>query len=209
MMWRPPAARRITSALRVSTESRARLRLASARDDGQHPPALLLEVDGVGTGPRRLATDVEDVGTFSLEPQRVFDRGIRRKEAAAIGEAVGRDVDDAHDQRLVEREARHRRSRLTHACEHGLHAGIGRARQLIGADQPTADRFAIPLDEFGRSELQIIAAGHHERPLPVHARKRKSLAAIFRPAVCRDVSAPDVPVLRAPPCGSPPARPWS
>ena len=60
---------------------------------------------GSDPGPRALAADVEDVGALVRQPQRVRDGGLRHPEAAAVGEAVGRDVDDAHDARLVERQA--------------------------------------------------------------------------------------------------------
>ena len=110
----PPPPARITSALRVSIESGRGTR-GERRDDRQHAAAFLLEVDGAGAGPRRFPADVEDVGALGLEPQGMRDRGVGGGVAAAVGETVGRDVDDAHDARPVERDAGDRRARRNHA----------------------------------------------------------------------------------------------
>ena len=69
--------------------------------DGEHPPGLLLGTDPVCTGTGGLATDVDDVGTVVHQRHAVGDRGLRVEELAAVGEGVGRDVDDAHDQATV------------------------------------------------------------------------------------------------------------
>ena len=72
---------------------------------------LLLGGDVVGAGARRLAADVENVGALLGELQAVRDGGLRRRMQAAVGEAVGRDVDDAHDARTVERQTCKARAR--------------------------------------------------------------------------------------------------
>ncbi len=47
-------------------------------------------------GPRAFAADVQDVRSLFDQPQSMVDRGLRVEESAAVGETVGRDVDDAH-----------------------------------------------------------------------------------------------------------------
>ena len=44
------------------------------------------------------AAEVEDVGTFVEESEGVVERGFRVEVLAAVGEGIGRDVDDAHEQ---------------------------------------------------------------------------------------------------------------
>ena len=70
-------------------------------DDGHDPAKLLLNVDRLGAGAGALAADVEDVGPLGGQPQAVFHGGVGVEEAPAVGEAVGRDVDDAHQQRKL------------------------------------------------------------------------------------------------------------
>ena len=65
-------------------------------DHREHPPALLVGVDPVGAGPGRLAADVDVVGARGVHLQPVGDRGGRVGEAAAVGEGVRGDVEDAH-----------------------------------------------------------------------------------------------------------------
>ena len=62
---------------------------------------------GGAPGRRRLAADVEDVGALAQQRSRVRERRAGVEVAAAVGERVGRDVDDAHHERPreIEREA--------------------------------------------------------------------------------------------------------
>ena len=107
LMSATPARGRAPHHLRLArVDGEARPHARRQRLDHRHdPPQLLLEVDRLGTGPRQLRADVEDVGALRLEPQRVRDGGIRRQIAPAVREAVRRDVDDAHQARPVERQS--------------------------------------------------------------------------------------------------------
>ena len=60
---------------------------------------------GCDARPRALAADVDDVGPGRGHRQAGGDRGARVKEVAAVAEAVGRDVQHAHDPRAVQRQA--------------------------------------------------------------------------------------------------------
>ena len=70
-------------------------------DDGDDAPDLFVHIDGAGTRSRRLTPDVDDVGTAAVQAQRLFDGRVRVEPPASVGEGVGRDVDDAHDERVV------------------------------------------------------------------------------------------------------------
>ena len=69
---------------------------ASAAHDRQDPAQLLVGVDRLGAGPGRLAADVEDRRAGRGQREAVRDRGVGVEVAAAVGEGVGRDVDDPH-----------------------------------------------------------------------------------------------------------------
>jgi hypothetical protein len=71
-----------------------------ALEHRQHAAQLLGLAHGLGAGPGRLAADVEDRGALRDERVAVGDRGGRVQPLAAVGERVGRDVDDAHHDRL-------------------------------------------------------------------------------------------------------------
>ena len=68
--------------------------------------------DALRTGPRRLAADVDDRGALVEQAPRGRDRHLRLVVPAAVGEAVGRDVDDPHHARaaqtFLERRTSHR-----------------------------------------------------------------------------------------------------
>ena len=66
------------------------------RHHRQHSTQLLLGGTGSAPGPGGLAAHVEDVRPLSGEPQAVLDRRAGLEKPAAVGERVGRDVDDAH-----------------------------------------------------------------------------------------------------------------
>ncbi len=94
-------------------------------DHRQHAPAFLVEADGLGARPGRFPADVEHVGALGLELEGVGDGGFRCEVAAAVGEAVGRDVDDAHDAGPVEGEPGDGGPRRLQALEQGLPAASG------------------------------------------------------------------------------------
>ena len=75
--------------------------LGEALDDRQDAAQLFVGVDRLGVGPRAFAADVEDVGAVGDQPQGVVDGRLRVEKLAAVGKAVGRDVDDAHQQRAA------------------------------------------------------------------------------------------------------------
>ncbi len=105
------AAAAATEARVVSTEHGTPARLNSV-DDRQHPGGLDVGIDPVRTGTGRLATDVDEVRTGGVHGQAVRDGGIGGGEQAAVGEGVGRDVQDAHHpQPTRRRRCRQRRRR--------------------------------------------------------------------------------------------------
>ena len=60
---------------------------------------------GSRIGPGAFAADVEDVGALGGQPQAVLHGRVGVETVAAVGKTVGRDVDDAHQQRqLAHRE---------------------------------------------------------------------------------------------------------
>lgn len=71
---------------------------ADAFEDGNDAADFFLGRDGLGTGAGGLAPDVEDVGALGEETQSVLDGAAGVKEMATVGEGVGGDVDDAHDE---------------------------------------------------------------------------------------------------------------
>ncbi len=78
---------------------------ANGFEDGEETRLLLgwRELGRVGAG--GFGADVEDVGAAIENIEAVLDGGVGEKELAAIGEAVGRDVEDAHDEgAIAERE---------------------------------------------------------------------------------------------------------
>ena len=64
-----------------------------------HPRALLVGAGRARAGARRLTADVQHVGAFGAQPFAVGDGGFGAGMQAAVGEGVGRDVDDAHHPR--------------------------------------------------------------------------------------------------------------
>ncbi len=100
------SAARATSALRVSTESGAPVRRRSRVEHRQQPRGLLLGRDLGGAGAvdpaaraGRLGAEVEQVGALVEQLEAVLDGALGIEKQAAVAERIGRDVDDAHDQR--------------------------------------------------------------------------------------------------------------
>jgi hypothetical protein len=70
-------------------------------DDREDSPILFLDGDSLGAGASRLTTDVYEIGTLVREASALCDRVLEVEEAAAVGERIGRDVEDADDDETV------------------------------------------------------------------------------------------------------------
>ena len=145
----------MTSALRVSMEMGARACLARASMTGRTRRHLLLGGDRLGARPRRFPADVEDVGTLGLQLQAVRDGRLRIEIPAAVGEAVRRDVDDAHEAGPVEREAGNGRARPLQPLQRGRPICACATREIGRGGKPAADRLALALGELGGGEDQV------------------------------------------------------
>src|SRR6185312_8059468 len=65
--------------------------------DWDHTALLFVRRNGCRARARGLAADVEDVGPLLRQLERVRDSSVGRWVRTAVGEAVGRHVDDAHE----------------------------------------------------------------------------------------------------------------
>ncbi len=70
---------------------------AQRLDDRQDARLFFRRGHGGGTGPCRFAADIDDRGAVADHGFGLRDGGIGAIEAAAIGKAVGRDVEHPHD----------------------------------------------------------------------------------------------------------------
>lgn len=68
---------------------------------GQNAIEFLLGRNSERARPRGFAADVEDVRTGAFHLKRVLDGAARIEKFAAVGEAVRRDVENAHDERAL------------------------------------------------------------------------------------------------------------
>jgi hypothetical protein len=73
-------------------------------DDGKDALHLLVRIDLGGAGAGALAADVEQVGAGGGELLGAREGRPRAAEPAPVAEAVRRHVQDAHDQRAIERQ---------------------------------------------------------------------------------------------------------
>ena len=105
-MMRAPAASAasMVAAWRVSAEMTAPSR-ASAPMTGRTLGDLLVRRDQGGVRARALAADIDDIGARRQHRPSGCDGGVGRRMHSAIGEGIGGDVENAHDQRAVEGEA--------------------------------------------------------------------------------------------------------
>ena len=71
--------------------------VCEAFDHGQDPSQFFVRPHGVRSGPRRLASDVEDRRPLGDERMALRHGRVVVEELAPVAERVGRDVDDAHD----------------------------------------------------------------------------------------------------------------
>lgn len=67
-------------------------------NDGEDAAQFFGFFDRLGTWAGGFAADVEDIGTFGEEGECVLNGAARIVEAPSIRKAVGRDIDDAHDE---------------------------------------------------------------------------------------------------------------
>ena len=81
----------------VDRDSGGRL-LAQGLDDRDDAAHLLSGIDRRRTRPRRLATDIDDIGTIAEHFQPARDRSFLVDEITTIGKTVRRDVENAHDE---------------------------------------------------------------------------------------------------------------
>ena len=88
----------------VDGEDRFGLLRADGFDDGEDAVLLFVGQQGGGVGTGGFAADVEDVGSFGEHLESLgygsFPCVFGSVEVAAIGERVGCDVEDAHDEGL-------------------------------------------------------------------------------------------------------------
>ena len=68
-------------------------------DDRNDAAQFLILWNRLGAGPSGFPTDVENIRAFFDQSQRVPDRRVRVQKFPAVGKRIGRDVDNAHDQR--------------------------------------------------------------------------------------------------------------
>ena len=68
---------------------------------GNHPAQLFVRSEPFGAGASGFAADVEDVGAVALHLERPGDSRFRVEMQTVAGEAVGRDVDDSHQERAL------------------------------------------------------------------------------------------------------------
>src|SRR5439155_5810815 len=86
--------------------------------------------------PRLFSADVDDVRAVREHPTHVIERGGPVEKTAAIEERIGRDVEHAHDQGAVEREAE---SATAQIALHGAYFGE-HGHRLPGAKEPMLNR---------------------------------------------------------------------
>jgi hypothetical protein len=94
----------------------------------------------------------------------VGDGCILGKIGAAVGEAVGRDVDDAHETHPIKDNSGCVGARLANAGEHCLHLVRCATSLKLGSGKSTAVDLAIfALDHLGGGERQIRPSGDGNR----------------------------------------------
>ena len=138
LTMRAPAASAvaITSAWRVSTETTAP---AAARPRTTGSMRRSSSSGGTGVAPGRVNSPPISMMSAPAASERAAlgDRGVGIEERAAVGKTVGRDVEHAHHQRPVEREARPR------AGAPRRHGRELRARRRRRAPRPASPTHAI------------------------------------------------------------------
>ena len=134
-------------------------------DHRKNAALLLVYADGLRTGPGQLAADVEDIGAFRLQLQCVGDRGAGIQKLAAVGKAVGRHIDDAHDEWTREIAAGDSRARAFEPLHDRLQPGMGGRKEFTGCHKPAVYVRRIPLDQLGGGERQFRPPADPEAPV--------------------------------------------
>ena len=137
-----------------------------ALDNGHDAVQLFVQGYGIGARPGELAADIEDVGSLFLEPKGMSDGGLCGGELPRIGKAVRGDVDDAHDARPIQVEARDWTARRCQTSK-GSFALLPKrtrlrcqaARLLERKHAPVGPSLAMPLDQLERGKNDVLAAG--------------------------------------------------
>ena len=83
----------------MSTERGIRKPSGQARENRQHTRELVGGGQRVGAGAGRLAADVDQVGAIGFHSQCGGDGSIGIDVGPSLGERVGRDVENPHDER--------------------------------------------------------------------------------------------------------------
>ncbi|AKG43678.1 hypothetical protein SXIM_22940 [Streptomyces xiamenensis] len=88
---------------------------------GQHPAQFLGLVHPGGAGAGGLAPDIDEIGSGGHQIESVLDGRLRVEPAPAVGEGIGRHVDDPHDRTPIPlRQPGHPTTHLSHASTLGL-----------------------------------------------------------------------------------------
>ncbi len=183
-MMRAPAcaARRITSALRVSMDRGTRTCFAKPSMTGstrRHSSSM-----SIGSEPGRVdSPPMSRISAPSASScSAMGDGGLGCEITAAVGKAVGRDVDDAHDTGPVERKAGDGNARLLQTLQGLRDSLISAVQQFLGRNEAAPNGPGRPLDQLRSRKQQILAARNFER-----CRRRRRLQASDRPNVeaCR------------------------
>jgi 2-haloacid dehalogenase len=147
--------------------------IAKRLDHGHHPRNLLLHGHGFRTRACRLAADIDDIRAVGCQLHAVPDGGLRVGQQAPVGEAVGRDVDDTHDARAVQRQSGNTGTCATQGFEHI--GGIERAAAPIALEELTKardtaiDRRSVSLDDLDTCEIEPTSGKPHPAPHLTHA----------------------------------------
>ncbi len=85
----------------VDAEQGVRVGVSQGGQDGREARPFFVRADLLGTGPRRLGSEIEHVGPFTKHPLGLGDRAPRVVPRPAIVKRIGREVEDAHHPSLV------------------------------------------------------------------------------------------------------------
>ena len=188
----------MTSAVRLSMET-TRPFACQRLDHWTHPVDLDRRAYRLGARPGRFAADVDNRRSGRRHRPAPRDRRLGGQRLAAVGEAVGRDVDHAHQPRPVERDARKRRTRRAERAILGIQIGCQIGRQVPAVAGKLRERQAFRPPPAGMAGQDLAGgktrAGHRQavrprppafRPQRAQARRRKPKAPRGRGALGGD-----------------------
>ena len=135
--------------------------LGDGADDREDALLLDRRRHRLGARPRRFTADIEDIGAFLHQRDGVGDGAFGRVEAAAVGEGIGRDVDDAHQERRRPAGRGHWSGRSWRGCSaSGLPVCGWRQSGAMSAerhqDEGALMHARMRQDEVGRVEPQLV-----------------------------------------------------